>query len=69
MKKLLLCVIALVFAAIAPMTDAQETKRSGKIEPSVFCCIKGKCQDMTKADCENAGGEEVNDCKDCKRGR
>jgi hypothetical protein len=66
MRKLLLGVIVLAFTVAAPVTYGQESAGRIQLEPSIYCCISGKCQVMTKADCENGCGGEVNDCKDYK---
>jgi len=66
MKKLLLIVVALAVVFTVFPVVAKEKEPKG--EPSVLCCVKGKCVDMTKDECEEAGGEEVISCKDCKRG-
>ncbi len=64
MKKLMLLLTLMAFVVAAPLAMAQkETKK----EPKINCCIKGKCHKMTKANCDKKKGQEVTECKDCKK--
>ena len=59
MKRLLACIALLAFMMAAPFAFAAE-------KPLINCCIKGKCEKMTKADCQKSKGKVVRDCKRCK---
>jgi hypothetical protein len=59
MKKLLVVTTLMAFMVAAPLAMAKEEKQ-------INCCIKGKCEQMTKTDCKKAKGKVVKNCKYCK---
>ncbi len=59
MKKLLIGATLMAFMIAAPLAMAKEAKMYN-------CCVKGKCEQMTKADCKKAKGKVVKSCKYCK---
>ncbi len=69
MKQFLLMLAILSFAAVPPLTIAQE--KSTKAE-KVYCCHEkghdqGKCDKLhTKEVCEKEGGKVVSTCRECK---
>jgi hypothetical protein len=72
MKTFLLMLALLAFAAVPPLTIAQEKSTKPAKAEKVYCCHekgpeKGKCDKLhTKAECEKEGGKVVKDCKECK---
>ncbi len=67
MKKLLVLVTIMVFALAVPFAVAQtDTKKTDKADKKIHCCIKGDCQEMTRAECVKEKGKVVKDCKKCK---
>jgi hypothetical protein len=66
MKKLLVLVTIMVFAMAVPFAVAQTDKKADKVDKKINCCIKGECQEMTKAECKKEKGKVVADCKKCK---
>jgi hypothetical protein len=72
MKAFFLVLALLAFAAVPPLTIAQEkSTKPAKVE-KVYCCHekghgKGKCDKLhTKEECEKEDGKVVSSCKDCK---
>jgi hypothetical protein len=59
MKKFFLFLTVMAFMVAAPLAMAKEEKK-------INCCIKGKCEQMTKKDCTKEKGKVVKDCKKCK---
>jgi hypothetical protein len=68
MKTFFLVLTLLAFAAIPPLTIAQEKSTKPTKAEKVYCCHeKGKCDKLhTKEECEKEGGKVVKDCKECK---
>jgi hypothetical protein len=72
MKTFFLMLALLAFAAVPPLTIAQEKSTKPTKAEKVYCCHekgpeKGKCDKLhTKAECEKEGGKVVKDCKECK---
>jgi len=72
MKRFFLIFALLAFAAVAPLTIAQEKSTKPAKPEKVYCCHekgpeKGKCDKLhTKVECEKEGGRVVKDCKECK---
>jgi hypothetical protein len=72
MKRLFLILALLAFAAVPPLTIAQEKSTKPIKAERVYCCHekgheKGKCDKLhTKSECEKEGGRVVKDCKECK---
>jgi hypothetical protein len=68
MKKLFLILCLLAFAAVPPLSIAQEKSTKPAKAEKIYCCHeKGKCDKLhTKEVCEKEGGKVVKDCKDCK---
>jgi hypothetical protein len=72
MNKLLLVLALAVFAAIPPLTLAQEKSAKPAKAEKVYCCHetgheKGKCDKLhTRDECQKEGGRVVNNCKECK---
>jgi|WetSurMetagenome_2_1015567.scaffolds.fasta_scaffold383833_2 hypothetical protein len=72
MKRLFLVLALLAFAAVPPLTIAQEKSTKPAKAEKVYCCHekgheKGKCDKLhTKSECEKEGGRVVKDCKECK---
>jgi hypothetical protein len=61
MKKFLVIVALLAFAGAVPMAMAAEKKAK-----EVNCCVKGKVEKLSKADCKKAKGKVVKSAKQCK---
>ena len=63
MKKLfiLLTLTAFIIGATFAVNAAKPAAAD-----KVNCCAKGVCKQVSKADCEKAGGKIVKDCKECK---
>lgn len=59
MKKLLVFTALMAFMVAAPLAMAKQAKLYS-------CCVKGKCEQLTKADCKKAKGKVVSNCKKCK---
>jgi hypothetical protein len=68
MKTFLLMLALLAFAAVPPLTIAQDKSTKPTKVEKVYCCHeKGKCDKLhTKEECEKEGGKVVKDCKECK---
>jgi hypothetical protein len=67
MKKLLVSLTIMAFAAAAPLAMAEsDLKKPEKAEKRIHCCIKGDCKEMTSAECKKEKGKVVKDCKNCK---
>lgn len=71
MKKLMLMLVLVAFAALPALTVAHE-KSAKELKESkgqrVYCCWgKGKCDKQhTKEECEKEGGKVLESCKQCK---
>jgi hypothetical protein len=69
MKRFFLILALTAFAAVPPLTIAEEKSTKAV---KVYCCHekgheKGKCDKLhTKDECEKEGGKVVKDCKECK---
>jgi hypothetical protein len=60
MRNLLLIATLMAFVVSVPLVNAKEPAR-------INCCIKGKCELMTRAQCKKEKGTVVKDCaKQCK---
>ena len=72
MKRLFLVLALLVFAAVPPLTIAQQKSTKPVKAEKVYCCHvkghdKGKCDKLhTKEECEKDGSKVVKDCKQCR---
>jgi len=60
MKKLFVIMTLMAFVVAAPLAMAAKEAKQ------INCCVKGKCEQMTKADCKKAKGKVVKSCKSCK---
>ena len=58
MKKFLIVLSLMAFVAAGSLAFAAE-------KPGM-CCVKGKIEKLTKADCKKAGGKIVKNAKACK---
>jgi hypothetical protein len=60
MKELLLIPTLMAFVVAVPLAMAKEPAK-------INCCIKGKCEQMTKTDCKKEKGTVVKNCeRQCK---
>ena len=59
MKKLFVITSLMAFMVAAPLAMAKQEKL-------LNCCVKGKCEQLTKSDCKKAKGKVVKSCKTCK---
>jgi len=71
MRKVVVILALLAFAAVPPMALAHEKSSKESKETKgerIYCCWgKGKCDKQhTKAECEKEGGKVVTSCKECK---
>jgi hypothetical protein len=57
MKKLLILFAVLAFVSAGPVAMAAK---------KVNCCVSGKIEKVTKAECKKAGGKVVTSAKQCK---
>ncbi|MFH1117154.1 MAG: hypothetical protein V1792_24815 [Pseudomonadota bacterium] len=62
MKKFFVVLALLAFACAAPFAMAADKKAEKKLN----CCVKGKVEKLTKAECTTAGGAVVKSAKQCK---
>jgi len=66
--------VAFMTALMLSVTPCGQAKGAGraKSQTLINCCIKSpefpqpKCDKMNRTDCRNAGGKEIDDCKNCK---
>jgi hypothetical protein len=71
MKTFFLALALLAFAAVPPLTVAQDKSSKPAKAEKVYCCHdkgpeKGQCDKLhTKEECEKEG-KVVKDCKECK---
>ncbi len=47
-------------------SEGEDKERLKRERRSVDCCIKGKCEHMSRGLCESYGGKIVRDCQRCK---
>jgi hypothetical protein len=69
MKKffILLTLAAFMIAVPLAMADQPGATKSSADQPTVNCCVKGKCNKAaSEAACTKEGGKVVKECKDCK---
>ena len=68
-KMVVVLVMAVVLGSFlcGPVVHAKEPVDTGTPAQIVKCCIDGQCKSMTAKDCMNAGGNQVGDCKECKK--
>lgn len=68
MKNLLVLVLVLAFAAIAPLGLSHDKSQKPPKGERVNCCHgKGNCDNLhTREDCEKDGGKVVKHCRECK---
>lgn len=66
--------VAFTIALMLSVTADGQAKRAGRAKSHTLinCCVKTpefphpKCSKMNRTDCRNAGGKEIDDCKNCK---
>ena len=58
MKKFMMMLALLAFVAAGPVAMAAEKK--------VNCCVGGKIEKVSKAECKDIGGKVVKSAKQCK---
>jgi hypothetical protein len=72
MKHFLLMLALLSFAAVPPLTIAQDKSTTPTKAEKIYCCHekghdKGKCDKLhTREVCEKEGGKVVSTCRECK---
>lgn len=71
MKKYFMLLTLAAFIIAVPLAMAAEQpaapKTGGADQPSINCCVKGKCSKAaSEVECAKEGGKIVKDCKDCK---
>jgi hypothetical protein len=67
MKKILMLLTLFAFVIASPLAMAQGGEKSKKEAAKGWCCVKGDCKQMAKADCKKEKGKYYTKEKDCTR--